>query len=328
MTEPVVITEGLTKYFSSRRGTVKAVDGIDLTVESGQVFGFLGPNGAGKTTTLRILTTLMAPDSGTARVAGLDVATQAAEVRRRIGYVGQSGGSDRAATGRENLVLQGRLYDMSAAQAKQRAVELIHVLDLGEFADRIVNTYSGGQRRRLDVALGIMNQPVVLFLDEPTIGLDPQNRANLWVQIGKLRASGATIFITTHYLEEADALSDHLAIMDHGKIVARGTPEELKRQVGCDTITVGLHDQEDLVRSQVIPELESREYVSHVAEEDGRLRIEVKDGGAAMPDLLRLFDQKGVSPQTITLSVPSLDDVFLAKTGYSLRDLAAEEGTR
>ena len=198
--DPVVLTEDLKKYFTSRKGEVKAVDGVDLSVTPGEIFGFLGPNGAGKTTTLRMLTTLIPPDAGRAIVAGFDVFKDPDKVRRNIGYIGQNGGSDLPATGRENLVLQGRLYGMKAAESKARAGELIDLLDLTEFADRVAYTYSGGQRRRLDVAIGLMNRPQVLFLDEPTTGLDPQNRANLWVQINKLRAEGATIFITTHYL--------------------------------------------------------------------------------------------------------------------------------
>ena len=227
MPDAVVVTEDLKKYFPSRNGPVKAVDGVNLEVFPGEIFGFLGPNGAGKTTTLRILTTLVKADSGAATIAGFDVLREPGDVRRNIGYVGQAGGADRPATGRENLILQGRLYDMTLQQAKERAAELIAALDLTEFADRIAHTYSGGQLRRLDVALGIMHRPKVLFLDEPTTGLDPQNRANLWIQIGKLRDMGVTVFLTTHYLEEADTLSDRLAIMDHGKIVAEGTPEEV-----------------------------------------------------------------------------------------------------
>lgn len=238
MAKPVVYTKNLKKYFPSRRGTVKAVDGVNLSVPAGQIFGFLGPNGAGKTTTLRILTTLIEADSGEATVAGLDVLKEPDNVRLHIGYVSQSGGSDRPATGMENLMLQGRLYGMTHKEAKERAIELVKLLDLTDFADRVVYTYSGGQRRRLDVALGIMHSPEVLFLDEPTTGLDPQNRSNLWTQIKKLKEIGTTIFLTTHYLEEADMLSDYLVIMDQGKIVAEGTPRELKRQIASDTVNI------------------------------------------------------------------------------------------
>jgi ABC-2 type transport system ATP-binding protein len=323
MSDEVVSIVDLKKYFSTREGVVKAVDGVNLNVSAGQVFGFLGPNGAGKTTTLRILTTLIVADSGQAVVAGYDVLKDPDAVRRRIGYVGQSGGSDRPATGRENLVLQGRLYGMPKADAEKRAVELIGLLDLTDFADRIVYTYSGGQRRRLDVALGIMHKPQVLFLDEPTTGLDPQNRANLWEQIGKLKATGTTIFLTTHYLEEADILSDYLAIMDYGHIVAEGTPSELKRQVSLDTIRITLSDPThgDTVVSRV---LEGQDIVRSVAQERDSLRISVDDGETALPQIMRALDREGVAIQNISLSTATLDDVFLEKTGRSLRDTAAE----
>ena len=196
----------------------------------GEIFGFLGPNGAGKTTTLRMLTTLLPIDAGAARVAGFDVARQPQEVRTRIGYVSQLGGADDLATGRENLVLQGRLYGGDLESVNRRTETLMQILDLSEFADRRVKTYSGGQRRRLDIALGIIHEPEVLFLDEPSTGLDPQNRVNLWDHVRALRDRGTTIFLTTHYLEEADALCDRLMIMDHGQIITEGTPRELKRQ--------------------------------------------------------------------------------------------------
>ena len=203
-----IMTSGLRKSFRVKDRQVGAVSGIDLVVAAGQIFGFLGPNGAGKTTTLRILTTLLPADAGEAFVAGADVRRSPGLVRRRIGYVGQLGGADASATGRENLLLQGRLYGMSAAETARRTDELIEVFDLGSFAGRAARGYSGGQRRRLEIALGIMHRPLVLFLDEPTTGLDLQNRANLWDQLRQLRAGGTTVFLTTHYLEEADQLSD------------------------------------------------------------------------------------------------------------------------
>ena len=236
---------GLTKSFPAKvRGAgtggsvaVPALRGIDLGVPRGRVFGFLGPNGAGKTTTLRILTTLLPPTSGTATVAGYDVTTEQAQVRRHIGYVGQLGGTDLDhATGRENLILAARLYGLPKADARARADELLEAFDLAGLARRETSTYSGGQRRRLDVALGMVGAPDVLFLDEPTTGLDPQNRVNLWDQVRHLKAGGTTVFLTTHYLDEADALADDLAIVDHGVIVARGTPAELKAQTGSDNL--------------------------------------------------------------------------------------------
>jgi len=321
--EPVVLTEELKKHFPSKAGTVKAVDGVNLDVQPGEIFGFLGPNGAGKTTTLRMLTTLIPPDSGKALVAGFDVAREPDKVRLNIGYVGQNGGSDRPAKGRENLILQGRLYGMSTADARQRADELIRLLDLTEFADRIVHTYSGGQRRRLDVAIGLVNRPKVLFLDEPTTGLDPQNRVNLWTQINKLQSEGATIFLTTHYLDEADALSDRLAIMDHGKIVAEGTPEELKREVAHDCVTIGVSDWKESV-PKLVEILGERDFVLDVTQEEERLKLCVRDFAAALPQLMRLLDERGVKLESVELSKTNLDDVFLKKTGYSLRDLTPE----
>ena len=285
--------------------------------------GFSGPNGAGKTTTLRILTTLIEADSGQAIVAGLDVLKNPNDVRRHIGYVSQSGGSDRPATGLENLVLQGRLYGMSHSDAKERALELINLLDLSEFAERIVYTYSGGQRRRLDVALGIMHRPEVLFLDEPTTGLDPQNRANLWDQINKLRSTGTTIFLTTHYLEEADMLSDYLAIMDHGQIVTVGTPNELKKQIARDTITISVGEPTKN-NQNLISKLKEEKLAYKVTEDNGKLHLYVKDGDHSLPQLLRYLESQKINLNTVTLTVPTLDDVFLAKTGRSLRDTAAE----
>ena len=321
--DPVVMTENLKKSFPSRKGVVKAVDGVDLLVMPGEVFGFLGPNGAGKTTTLRMLTTLIPPDSGRAVVAGFDVLAEPDQVRRNIGYVGQNGGSDLPATGRENLLLQGRLYGMTAADSRARADELIELLDLTEFADRVAYTYSGGQRRRLDVAVGLMNRPRVLFLDEPTTGLDPQNRANLWAQINKLQAEGATIFITTHYLDEADVLCDRLAIMDEGKIVDEGTPEALKKEVAYDCITISVEHHEENAAA-LLDLLEHKDFVLEVGVEDGHIRLCVGDLASGLPQLMRVLDGQGVAMETVKVVEATLDDVFLQKTGYSLRDLTPE----
>jgi len=317
------MTENLKKSFPSRKGVVKAVDGVDLLVMPGEVFGFLGPNGAGKTTTLRMLTTLIPPDSGRAVVAGFDVLAEPDQVRRNIGYVGQNGGSDLPATGRENLLLQGRLYGMTAADSRARADELIELLDLTEFADRVAYTYSGGQRRRLDVAVGLMNRPRVLFLDEPTTGLDPQNRANLWAQINKLQAEGATIFITTHYLDEADVLCDRLAIMDEGKIVDEGTPEALKKEVAYDCITISVERHEENAAA-LLDLLEHKDFVLEVGVEDGHIRLCVGDLASGLPQLMRVLDGQGVAMETVKVVEATLDDVFLQKTGYSLRDLTPE----
>ncbi len=321
--DPVVMTEDLKKSFPSRKGVVKAVDGVDLSVMPGEIFGFLGPNGAGKTTTLRMLTTLIPPDSGRALVAGFDVLVEPDKVRRNIGYVGQNGGSDLPATGRENLVLQGRLYGMTAADSRARADELIELLDITEFADRVAYTYSGGQRRRLDVAVGLMNRPRVLFLDEPTTGLDPQNRANLWSQINKLRAEGATIFLTTHYLDEADVLCDRLAIMDQGKIIDEGTPEALKKEVAHDCITISVERHEEYAAA-LLDRLEHEDFVLEVVAEDGHIRLCVGDLATGLPKLMRVLDGQGVAMETVKVVEATLDDVFLQKTGYSLRDLTPE----
>ena len=327
-----------------KAGRVEAVRGVSIDVAHGEIFGFLGPNGAGKTTTLRMLTTLLPIDSGTATVAGFDVARQPQQVRTRIGYVSQLGGADELATGRENLILQGRLYGASRAQVAPRAQALVELLDLAEFADRRVTTYSGGQRRRLDIALGIVHEPPVLFLDEPTTGLDPQSRANLWDHIRGLRESGTTVFLTTHYLEEADVLCDRLMIMDHGQIVAEGTPRALKQEIAGDAIVISLragdhsvdnhgadnhgadnhgadnHGAGDHGAQRAVPVLRGEPYVRELTTDDGRLRLYVDDGGTALPQLIRLLDSRGIAIRSISMSEPTLDDVFLRQTGRSLRD--------
>ena len=319
--DQVIRTEDLRKSFGSRKGSVEAVRGVSIEVGRGEIFGFLGPNGAGKTTTLRMLTTLLPVDSGQAWVAGFDVFRQPKQVREHIGYVSQLGGADDQATGREDLILQGRLYGGDLETVRRRADELVVVLDLADFADRKVITYSGGQRRRLDVALGVIHQPEVLFLDEPTTGLDPQNRANLWDHIRALRERGTTVFLTTHYLEEADALCDRVMIMDHGTIVAEGTPRELKRQVAGDSVLIGLKDDRLAERAALL--LRNEPYVREVNTDAGRLLLYVEDGAAAVPSLLRLLDGDGLALKSISLSEPTLDDVFLRQTGRSLRDAGA-----
>jgi ABC-2 type transport system ATP-binding protein len=317
--ETIIATKELRKSFRSKRGPIEAVRGVSFEVGRGEIFGFLGPNGAGKTTTLRMLTTLLPIDSGTASVAGIDVARRPKQVRSRIGYVSQLGGADLLATGRENLILQGRLYGGNPASVTARAQMLMEVLDLSEFADRRVRTYSGGQRRRLDVALGIVHEPDVLFLDEPSTGLDPQNRAHLWDHVRGLRSRGTTIFLTTHYLEEADALCDRLMIMDHGEIVAEGTPRDLKRQVSGDSVLLSVHDEDGaLTRAREL--ISAQPYVPEITAEGDRLHLYVTDGSAALPGLLRLLDGERIVLKSISLSEPTLDDVFLHQTGRSLRD--------
>ena len=315
----MIQTKDLRRTFTSRKGDIEAVRGVDLTVGAGEIFGFLGPNGAGKTTTLRMLATLLTPTSGEATVAGADLRRQPQQVRERIGYVPQGGSTDPAETGRGELVLQGRLYGMDATTAKSRAAEVLAALELEDAADRKITTYSGGMKRRLDVGLGIVHRPAVLFLDEPTTGLDPQARARMWDEIRALRGNGTTVFLTTHYLEEADALADRLAIIDHGQIVAEGTADELKRQVAGDVVTLGVNG----ATQTVLETVRTQPFVREASTEDGVVRLYVDHGETAVPQLLRVLDGAGLEAASIALHRPSLDDVFLRQTGRSLRDDAA-----
>src|ERR1700682_5596207 len=313
---PVIEARDLRRVFKTRGGEVEAVAGVDLKVYEGDIFGFLGPNGAGKTTTLRMLSTLLPPTSGEATIAGADLNTEQVKVRERTGYVGQAGGTDPEVTGWRELVMQGRLYGLSKAESVDRAEALFKMLELEEASKRATKTYSGGQRQRLHIALGLIHEPRVLFLDEPTTGLDPQSRAHLWVEIEKLRQRGTTVFLTTHYLEEADALCNRLAIIDHGKIVAEGTPEDLKRQVAGDVVTVGVGgDQQAALKA-----LEHQPFVREASIEDDVIRLYVESGEQAMPQILRILDGAGMILQTMSLARPSLDDVFLRQTGRALRD--------
>jgi ABC-2 type transport system ATP-binding protein len=316
---PIIETRGLRRTFGSRGKTVEAVAGVDLSVESGEIFGFLGPNGAGKTTTLRMLTTLLTPTGGEATVAGCDLRRAPQRVRERIGYVGQQGGADLQVTARSELIIQCRLHGMRKAEAKRRAAELLAVVDLEAAADRRSGTYSGGQRRRLDIAIGLAHRPQVLFLDEPTTGLDPQSRARVWDEVRRLREDGVTVFLTTHYLDEADALCDRLAIIDQGRIVTEGTPAELKRQIAGDVVTLSLGGEAE--RGLLL--LRAQPFVREAVAEDGMLRLTVERGESAMPAILRLLDGAGLELQEISLTRPSLDDVFLRQTGRSLREVAA-----
>src|SRR5580700_2164552 len=319
----IIEARGLARTFKSRKRTVEAVRGVDLTVGDGEVVGFLGPNGAGKTTTLRMLTTLLKPTAGTATVAGADLLGDPVGVRRKIGYVPQAigqtmGGTDPSCLVIEELLDQAALYHLGADQAHQRARLLIDKLELTGLEQRLVKTLSGGQRRRLEIALGLVHQPPLVFLDEPTTGLDPQSRSNLWEHIGRLRADfGTTIFLTTHYLEEADALCDRVFIIDHGVTVASGTPDELKRQVSGDVVTLAVNGAPEKAR-----ELLARQpIVADVAvSDDGGLRLSVVNGAEALPALLRVLDDAGITLASINLSRPTLDDVFLTMTGRSLRD--------
>ena len=315
--ENMIETRALSRHFKTRKQVVEAVKGVDLTVKRGEIFGFLGPNGAGKTTTLRMLATLLPPSGGEATVAGVDLEKDPGKVRERIGYIGQKGGTDIGVSGRDELMLQCRLYGMSKHEARARTQELIKVLELEDCADRKTGTYSGGQRRRLDIGIGLAHRPQLLFMDEPTTGLDPQSRARMWEEIARLRTEGTTVFLTTHYLDEADALCDRLAIIDHGRIVAEGTPDELKRQVAGDVVTIGVSDA-----GQALELLKDEPYVRETGLEDGEIRLYVESGESAMPRILRLLDSHGLELKTLALHRPSLDDVFLRQTGRSLRETA------
>jgi ABC-2 type transport system ATP-binding protein len=317
--DAVIETKGLRRVFKTRQRVVEAVAGVDLTVDRGEFVGFLGPNGAGKTTTLRMLATLMPPSGGTASVAGCDLQTQAGRIRERIGYVGQAGGSDPEITGRRELVFPARLYGMSLAAAQNRSAELITMLELEICADRAAKTYSGGQKRRLDIGLGLVHDPQLLFLDEPTTGLDPQSRARVWDEVRRMHDRGTTVFLTTHYLDEADALCDRIAIIDYGKIVAEGTPEELKRAVAGDVVTLTVEGDQQ----RALDVIKDEPFVREAKLDEGSVLLYVDRGEVAMPAILRLLDTKGLTLQTIGLHRPSLDDVFLRQTGRSLRETAA-----
>ena len=307
---------GLVKTYP---GDIRALTGIDVSVETGTVFGMLGPNGAGKSTTVKILTTLSRPDEGHASVAGFDVLRQPDEVRRAIGVVGQRSGVDREATGRENLRLQGQLFGMGGPSLESRVSDLLERFGLGEAGRRIVKTYSGGMQRRLDIALGLVHQPQVLFLDEPTTGLDPEVRASMWQEITRLASEqGLTIFLTTHYLEEADALAQRLVIVDRGTIVAEGTADELKGELKGDAVHVELAEPES--DGRVHRALESLPDVREVAVEGHSLRAWSDDGARAVPVVLQALEAGGVRVARVTVARPSLDDVYLRYTGRSFTD--------
>ncbi|WIG57893.1 MAG: Efflux ABC transporter, ATP-binding protein [Ktedonobacterales bacterium] len=317
----MIETHGLTKTFRARGKTVEAVRGVDLMVRDGEIFGFLGPNGAGKTTTMRMLATLLEPTGGKATVCGYDLRREAGKVRTRIGYVGQNGGAEPLETGRENLILQGRVYGMGKAGAVKRAAELITRLDMEPFADRLVRTYSGGQRRRLDVALGIMHRPHLLFLDEPTTGLDPQSRVRIWDEVRRLCADGMTIFLTTHYMDEADGLCNRLAIMDNGKIASEDTPNALKQQIAGDIISLGLDTHNGAV-ARASDALREQPYLRELQPTEHGVQLYVDRGEEVLPEILRQLDQAGAPIRTVTLARPTLEDVFLRLTGRSLRESA------
>jgi ABC-2 type transport system ATP-binding protein len=300
-------------------GDVRALAGVSFSVEPGTVFGLLGPNGAGKSTTVKILTTLSRPDQGEASVMGFDVLRQSDRVRRTIGVVNQKSGVDREATGRENVRLQGQLYGMRGADLEGRVSELLERLGLSDSADRIAKTYSGGMQRRLDVAMGLVHRPTVLFLDEPTTGLDPEIRAGMWEEISRLAAEeGLTILLTTHYLEEADRLAARLAIVERGRIVAQGSPDELKAELRGDALQIELAsaDGSDRIRAALEPLAGVRE----AAVEGTTLRARADDGARALPTVLASLDAHGISVASVTVARPSLDDVYLRYAGRSFSE--------
>jgi ABC-2 type transport system ATP-binding protein len=318
----IIEAQGLARTFTSRKRKVEAVRGVDLTVKQGEIVGFLGPNGAGKTTTLRMLVTLLRPSAGTATVAGCDLLSDPLGVRRRIGYVPQAigetaGGTDPNCLVSEEMTIQGQVYGLSLAQTAERTRLLTEQLDLTGLGDRLCKTLSGGQRRRLDIALGLLHSPQVVFLDEPTTGLDPQSRSNLWDHIRGLRERlGSTVFLTTHYLEEADVLCDRVLVIDQGKIIAEGVPEELKRRISGDVVTLTVSGSPD--RAQAI--LAGRPGVREIAVDGKAIRMTVEQGEEALPGMLRALDGEGITMESIQLARPTLDDVFLTLTGRSLRD--------
>lgn len=319
----VIETKDLRKTYPSKaKGgsskVVEAVKGITFEVKKGEVFGLLGPNGAGKTTTMRMLCTLLKPTSGKAVVVGYDLAPKSAEIRKHIGYVSQVGGMQREASGRENLQLQARLYGMDKQEANARINELLNLLQIEAFADRRTSTYSGGQRRIFDLASGIIHRPQLLFLDEPSTGLDPQNRAHVWEQVKKLREMGTTIFVTTHYLEEADELCDRVAIVDNGNIVAIGTPDELKKQISGDLIMLGLANEQAV--QAALEALKHESFIRERQQKNSSLYLYVEHGDVNLPMLTSILQEKGIVIKSVQLSRPSLDDVFLKLTGRTLRE--------
>ncbi len=317
---PAIFAEGLVKHFPP---DIRAVDGIDLAIDEGRIFGFLGPNGSGKTTTVRMLTTLLRPTAGRAEVAGLDVTRQPQEVRRRIGVALQEAGLDDIQTGRELLELQGRLYGLPAARVRERAAHLLRIVDLEDAGDRRIKTYSGGMQRRLDLAAALMHEPGIVFLDEPTTGLDPISREAIWRYVRELNENdGVTFFLTTQYMEEADRLADEVAIMDLGHIVAQGSPAALKASIGADVVTVDIEGGEAEV-ARAAETLARLEGVREVRAVEESAVVYVEDGRRAVARIVLALDEASVAVGELTLAHPTLDDVFLRKTGHHIERDAA-----
>ncbi|WP_149185160.1 ATP-binding cassette domain-containing protein [Streptomyces sp. TRM49041] len=318
--------EGLVKTF----GDVRALDGVDLDVPEGTVLGLLGPNGAGKTTAVRVLTTLLRPDSGRAVVAGIDVLKHPNEVRRSIGLSGQFAAVDEYLTGRENLQMVGRLYQMSGKAAKVRAGELLERFNLADAADRPAKTYSGGMRRRLDLAAALVVSPPVMFMDEPTTGLDPRNRQSLWEVIQELVAGGTTLLLTTQYLEEADHLAHEICVVDHGRVIARGTSDQLKARTGGERVEVVVHTPDQIATGRDVLTAFGRGGDVAVEEHTRRLTVPVTGGAKLLAEVIRELDARGVEIDDIGLRRPTLDDVFISLTGHAAerRDEGEGEGDK
>ena len=316
-----VIAENLMKTYN--KGSVQALDGLSLDVEEGTVLGVLGPNGVGKTTTVRILATLLSPDSGRANVAGIDVLKHPDEVRKIIGLSGQYAAVDETLTGWDNLIMFGRLYHLSAKAASARAVELLEQFRLTESAKRPIRTYSGGMRRRLDLAASLIVRPKVLFLDEPTTGLDPRGRQDMWGVIDELVKGGVTLLLTTQYLEEADHLADEIAVIDHGKVIARGTSDSLKKQVGGERLEIVVENENMAAVKEIVAKVSG----SAINVDEGLRQISapVTTGSKALIEAAKLLDEKGIHPLDIGLKRPSLDDVFLALTGHVAEEKEEDE---
>ena len=313
---PAIEAEGLVKIYKSRKSEVRALDGVDLTVEEGTVLGLLGPNGAGKTTTVRILATLLKPDAGRATVAGFDVVRQAQQLRHAIGLSGQYAAVDENLTGRENLWMVGRLYQIPSAEARRRADELLEQFDLVDARDRVVKTYSGGMRRRLDLGAALIGRPRLLFLDEPTTGLDPRSRLGMWDVIRGLVREGTTLLLTTQYLEEADELADLIAVVDHGKIIARGTADELKAQVGGERIEIVIRNREEIAAATEILNRHGIG-VASLDEHTRRLTVPAEGGASTLVAVVRDLGEAAIEVDDVGIRRPTLDDVFLALTGHA-----------
>lgn len=316
-----VIAENLVKTYD--KGAVKALNGLSLDVEEGTVLGVLGPNGAGKTTTVRILATLLTPDSGHATVAGIDVIKNPDQVREVIGLSGQYAAVDETLTGWDNLIMFGRLYHLSSKQAKERAVELLEQFSLTESAKRPIRTYSGGMRRRLDLAASLIVKPKVLFLDEPTTGLDPRGRQDMWGVIDELVKGGVTLLLTTQYLEEADHLADEIAVIDHGKVIARGTSDSLKKQVGGERLEIVVESENIAATKEIVAKVSGS--ALNVDEGLRQISAPVTTGSKALIEAAKLLDEKGIHPLDIGLKRPSLDDVFLSLTGHVAEEKSEEK---